>query len=79
MAFHVKIVMRRSGLMLPAPEPQTIETYGSTPTSALARAVLAMLPLVGASMPGLYREMIALRRDALIRGRLPVPPSGEAS
>lgn len=78
MPFRVKIEISRTGLMGQS-DPQSIETGGNSPTYALARAVLAMLPLVGASMPGLYRAMIDLRRSALVAGRPSDPPSGEAS
>lgn len=78
MPYRMRIEFQRSGV-IPFERPQVIETGGNSPTYALARAVLAMLPLVGASMPGLYRAMIDLRRSALVAGRPSDPPSGEAS
>lgn len=77
MPWSVKIEIRRTGLVIPPELPQRIETGGNSPRYALARAVLAALPVVGASMPGLFRAMTDLRRTALEADRSSAAPPGK--
>jgi hypothetical protein len=67
MPWQVRIEIRRNPALIPVPK-----------TAALAKAVAAVLPVADAAMPGLFREMVRLRRDALAAGRPSVPSSGEA-
>ena len=83
MPWQVRIEIRRHPAGLPAALPalmaaESVSVMSATKIGALAKAVAAVLPVADAAMPGLFRELARLRRDALAAGRpsdeRPTPP-----
>jgi hypothetical protein len=77
MSWKVRIEIRPT-LLFPGQSTQTIEVTAPTALSALARAAVAALPVMGAEVTDLVRE-IRYARHPSSRPAPSKPPSGEAA